>query len=322
MAVRRRPSSDSASSSDSACGHGARKAVEQEAVAGLVGVHPLGDHARDQVVGHQIAPVHVLLGLPAELRLLLHRPAQDVAGGVVGKVEVLPEARGLGALAGARRAEQDEVELAHGGGQATACAEMGTDGARIPVLVGHHVEPLESVLAEAVAPIGSAWSPPSSSSSQPPEPSQPCASSHDLHQKRRCRPLHHRARAAARIPGRRAAAGAASPWARMARLPSTRPLCARDLAAADRPASPQTPRRRCGEHTATASSVQLGRDAPAPLAAPRPTRPRPRPNPCTDPPPHPPGRSSEPRPGCASASVCRRGTYTPGATKHLHAAEC
>ena len=47
--------------------HGAREAVEDEAVGGLLALDPLGDHADDHLVGDQVAAVHVLLRLLAEL---------------------------------------------------------------------------------------------------------------------------------------------------------------------------------------------------------------------------------------------------------------
>ena len=46
--------------------HGAREAVEQEAVVALL-VDLVEDHRDHQVVGHELAVVHVLLGLLAEL---------------------------------------------------------------------------------------------------------------------------------------------------------------------------------------------------------------------------------------------------------------
>src|SRR5919197_3792850 len=52
---------------------GAREAVEQEAVAGVGLGEPVEDHAHDHLVRDQVAPVHVLLGLLAELGLLLDR---------------------------------------------------------------------------------------------------------------------------------------------------------------------------------------------------------------------------------------------------------
>ena len=92
----------------------AREAIEQEAVGGLAAVDALHDHLADQVVRDEVALLHVLLGLLADRGLLLDREAQDVAGGVVGQVEIVDEALGLGALAGAGRAEEDEVHLGHG----------------------------------------------------------------------------------------------------------------------------------------------------------------------------------------------------------------
>ena len=48
---------------------GAREAVEDEAVLGLRARRPLGDHADDHLVGDEVAAVHVLLRLAAELGL-------------------------------------------------------------------------------------------------------------------------------------------------------------------------------------------------------------------------------------------------------------
>ena len=73
------------------------------------------DHVDDQLVRHEVAGVHELLGLLSQLASVADGRAQDVAGGPVGQVEVLLEALALGALAGAGRAEKYEVELGHGG---------------------------------------------------------------------------------------------------------------------------------------------------------------------------------------------------------------
>jgi hypothetical protein len=96
-------------------GHGPREAVEQEAVGGLVAAQAFEDHADDHVVGNEVAGVHVLLGLAAELGPLVHRLAQDVPRREVRQVEVLGEALGLGALAGTGRTKEDQVELGHDG---------------------------------------------------------------------------------------------------------------------------------------------------------------------------------------------------------------
>ncbi len=47
----------------------------------------------------------------ADLGLLANRGTQDVAGGVVGQVEVLLQPLALGSLAGTRRTEEDEIQL-------------------------------------------------------------------------------------------------------------------------------------------------------------------------------------------------------------------
>ena len=88
-----------------------REAVEDEAVGGLGPLDALADHPDDHLVGHEPALVHVLLGGLAELGALLDGGPEDVAGRVVGQPEVLLEALPLGALAGAGRAEQDQIQL-------------------------------------------------------------------------------------------------------------------------------------------------------------------------------------------------------------------
>ncbi len=91
--------------------HRAREAVEDEPVPRVLLPEALGRHRHDQVVGHELAGVHVLLGLLAELGPLLHVRPQHVAGGDVGQLEVRTQAVGLRSLARAGRAEQDQVEL-------------------------------------------------------------------------------------------------------------------------------------------------------------------------------------------------------------------
>ena len=53
------------------------------------------------------------LALTPELGLVLLVLAQEVAGADVGEPEVLAQARGLGALTGPGRTEENEVQLAH-----------------------------------------------------------------------------------------------------------------------------------------------------------------------------------------------------------------
>src|SRR5215208_5347523 len=91
--------------------HGAWEAVEDEAVGGLLPLEAVRNHPDDHLVGHQVAAIHVLLGLLADLGPLLDRGAQDVAGGVVRQAEVLLQALPLSPLPAAGRAEQDEVQL-------------------------------------------------------------------------------------------------------------------------------------------------------------------------------------------------------------------
>ena len=67
-AVSSRPSSASFSLERLGLRLGAREAVEDEAVLGLVLVDPLGDHADDHLVGDEVAAVHVLLGLAGRSR--------------------------------------------------------------------------------------------------------------------------------------------------------------------------------------------------------------------------------------------------------------
>ena len=90
---------------------GAGEAVEQEAV-GAVLLDLVEDHADDQLVRDELALLHVRRGLAPELRLLLAVLAQEVARADVGQPEVVLQAGGLGALAGAGWTQQDEVELA------------------------------------------------------------------------------------------------------------------------------------------------------------------------------------------------------------------
>ena len=89
----------------------ARKAVQQEAVAGVIGGHPARDHLHDQLVGDEVAVLHVLARALAKHGALGDLGAEDVAGGDVRQAEVLAQPLGLRALAGARRAEQDQVHL-------------------------------------------------------------------------------------------------------------------------------------------------------------------------------------------------------------------
>jgi hypothetical protein len=89
----------------------ARKAVQQEAVLCVGLLDGVEEHAHDDVVGNQIAAVHVPLGLGPELGATRHRVAQHVAGGEVGELELLGQALGLSPFARAGRAQENEIEL-------------------------------------------------------------------------------------------------------------------------------------------------------------------------------------------------------------------
>lgn len=81
-------------------GHGARETVEDEPVLAL-GVHLelVLDHAHHDLVAHEPARVHDLLGLLAELGLLGHLGAEHVARGEVADAVFGRDVGGLGAFA-------------------------------------------------------------------------------------------------------------------------------------------------------------------------------------------------------------------------------
>ena len=92
----------------SAWDDGAREAVEEEA-GGAVGLlDALGDQADDDVVAHQQAFVHHLLGSQTEWRAGLDGGPQHVAGGDLRNREAVLDELRLRALARARRSEQDD----------------------------------------------------------------------------------------------------------------------------------------------------------------------------------------------------------------------
>ena len=134
----------SASSSASACCDVAREAVEHEAV-GAVGLRDaLEDHADDDLVGHELAGRHELLGLTPEFAVLLDRAAQDVTGRDVGDLEVVDQAGSLGSLSGTRRTQEDEIELCHQGDR-----RVGECGRAAGLEAGHEPTDRDSLLQEA-----------------------------------------------------------------------------------------------------------------------------------------------------------------------------
>ncbi len=51
----------------------------------------LFDHAEHELVGYEVAPIHILLGFAAEVRLIRHRFAQQIAGRDVRDAETFAQ---------------------------------------------------------------------------------------------------------------------------------------------------------------------------------------------------------------------------------------
>ena len=73
-------------------------------------VQALTDQSDDEVVGDEVAPVVDRLDAPTELGSGGHGSAEHVARGDLGDSALVGESPGLGALAGAWRAEDEEIE--------------------------------------------------------------------------------------------------------------------------------------------------------------------------------------------------------------------
>src|SRR4029079_2356837 len=89
--------------------YGAGKAIQDEALAGVRLVDPLGNHPSDDVVGHQLPGIHDFLGGLAQFRTRGDRGPQHVAGGELHQATLRLEPLRLGTLPGAGRPEQNEV---------------------------------------------------------------------------------------------------------------------------------------------------------------------------------------------------------------------
>ena len=90
----------------------ARKSVEDEAVAErAAGREALLDDADHDLVGDELAAVHVALGLEPERGSLRCLGAEELARGQMGDAEVLAEARRLSAFTGTLLAEQNKARL-------------------------------------------------------------------------------------------------------------------------------------------------------------------------------------------------------------------
>ena len=69
----------------------------------------IADDAHDDVVAHEVASLHRRLGLEADGRAPLHRIAEQVAGGELGKPKHLGEEGALRALAGPGWAHEEDI---------------------------------------------------------------------------------------------------------------------------------------------------------------------------------------------------------------------
>ena len=85
-----------------------REPVEEDAVSAAQ-VDPVLDHLLDDLVGHEVAPLHVALRQLSRRRPRLHRQAQDVARRHMDEAEARVELAGVGPLPGTRRAEEGNV---------------------------------------------------------------------------------------------------------------------------------------------------------------------------------------------------------------------
>ncbi|MNT08490.1 hypothetical protein D3C72_1432340 [compost metagenome] len=91
--------------------NGAREAIEQIALFAVAVLKTVLHQADNDVIGHQPARVHHLLGFDAQRRTGLHRGAQHVARGDLRNAELFADELGLRAFAGARCAQQDQTHL-------------------------------------------------------------------------------------------------------------------------------------------------------------------------------------------------------------------
>jgi len=89
---------------------GAREAVEHKAALARRLVEVLADQVHDEVVRHELAGVHDVLGLLAERRLRLHGGAEHVARREVAHAVLLDELGRLRALARAGRAHEHHAD--------------------------------------------------------------------------------------------------------------------------------------------------------------------------------------------------------------------
>jgi len=85
-----------------------RKAVEDKPLRAIALLEPLLHHLHDQIVGDQVPSIHIALGPPAQWRASAPGRTQHVAGSQMGQVPLGRELSSLGALARARRPQQNQ----------------------------------------------------------------------------------------------------------------------------------------------------------------------------------------------------------------------
>ena len=113
----------------------AREPVEQEAVGASSSARRSRIIAMITSSGTSSPSLHVASARRPSSVPAVARGAQHVAGRDVRQPEVRRQQRGLGALAGAGRAEQDEVEFRHGQGSRRPGRERGASGAQPSALL-------------------------------------------------------------------------------------------------------------------------------------------------------------------------------------------
>ena len=92
-------------------GDGAGHPVQDIAVLAVILCQPLRDDADDDVVRHQLAGVHIGLGLQAGGRAVLDSRPEDVACGNGGNAQFSAQDFCLCSLTGAGGAQQDQLQL-------------------------------------------------------------------------------------------------------------------------------------------------------------------------------------------------------------------
>jgi hypothetical protein len=91
--------------------HRAREAVEDKAASALRALDGILDDANDNLIGHEFARLHGLLGLEAHLGAVTHGLTQDIARGQVAQAVLVLDERRLRALTTSRRAYEPTVSM-------------------------------------------------------------------------------------------------------------------------------------------------------------------------------------------------------------------